>query len=178
MREPAAPDNPNFQEQLVLLLPRMRRFALSLTANMDKADDLVQAACERALSRKHQWQPGTRMDSWMFTIIHRLMIDNTRSMRERKPHIVFEEDRFITAAINGIKTLEAKLKLQKVATAMQKLKDSDRLVISLVCVDGMSYKHAAETLQVPVGTVMSRLARARKKLHQLVTSNPTSRKSL
>lgn len=170
MSDQASPDNPDFPDQLVSLLPRMRRFALSLTSNMDKADDLVQAACERALSRKHQWQPGTRLDSWMFKIIHRLMIDNAKSMRERKPHIALEEERFIATAINGMKKLEAKLRLQQVATAMQKLKDSDRLVISLVCIDGMSYKHAAETLQVPVGTVMSRLARARKKLHQLVTS--------
>ncbi len=170
MLNSAAPDNQDFRDQLVSLLPRMRRFALSLTSDMDKADDLVQTACERALSRKHQWQPGSRLDSWMFKIIHRLMIDKTRSMRERKPHIAFEEDRFIATAINGMKKLEARQRLQKVATAMQKLKDRDRLIISLVCVDGMSYKHAAETLQVPVGTVMSRLARARIKLHQLVNS--------
>ncbi len=169
MREAETPDK-DFRDQLVTLLPRMRRFALSLTSNMDRADDLVQAACERALSRQHQWQPGTRLDSWMFKIIHRLMIDGTRSMRVRKPHIVLEEERFIATAINGMKKLEAKLKLRRVAAAMQKMTTGDRLVISLVCIDGMSYRDAAETMQVPVGTVMSRLARARKKLHKLVSS--------
>lgn len=157
------------RDQLVTLLPRLRRFALSLTSNMEEADDLVQAACERALARQHQWQPGTRLDSWMFKITHRLMIDETRSMRKRKPHLVLEEERFIATAINGMKKLEAKFKLQQVIAAMRQLADSDRLVISLVCIDGMSYRDAAETMQVPVGTVMSRLARARKRLHKLVT---------
>jgi RNA polymerase sigma-70 factor (ECF subfamily) len=68
-----------------------------------------------------------------------------------------------------MKKLEAKLQLEKVAGAMRKLPDNDRVILSLVCVDGMSYKDAAETLQIPVGTVMSRLARARKKLHTLLS---------
>ncbi|MBW2096394.1 MAG: hypothetical protein JRI80_16075 [Deltaproteobacteria bacterium] len=58
-----------YHDQIVALLPRLRRFALSLTSNKEDADDLVQAACERALSRQHQWQPGTRLDSWLFRII-------------------------------------------------------------------------------------------------------------
>ncbi len=157
-----------FREQLVALLPRLRRFALFLTSDMTEADDLVQSACERALSRRLQWQPGSRLDSWMFSIIHHLMIDETRTMRRRKTHIPLEEGRFIATAMNGMKKLEAKLRLKQVAMAMQHLTDNDRLVISLVCIDGMSYKDAANTLQVPVGTVMSRLARARKKLYGLV----------
>jgi RNA polymerase sigma-70 factor (ECF subfamily) len=99
------------------------------------------------------------------------MIDETRSMRKQRPHFVLDEDRFLTTAINGMKKLEAKLKLQRVTAAMRKLTDNDRMVISLVCIEGISYKETAGILQVPIGTVMSRLARARKRLHQLVVSS-------
>jgi RNA polymerase sigma-70 factor (ECF subfamily) len=157
-----------FRNQLVALLPRLRRFALSLTGDITDADDLVQNACEHALTRRHQWQPDKRLDSWMFAIIHHLLIDETRTMRRKKVHVPFEEGRFLTTAISSIKKLEAKLRLKQVAEAMQRLTDKDRLVISLICIDGMSYSDAAETMQIPVGTVMSRLARARKKLHELV----------
>jgi RNA polymerase sigma-70 factor (ECF subfamily) len=158
-----------FRKQVVELLPRMRRFALSLTGNLDAADDLVQATCERALDRQQQWQPGTRLDSWMFKMMHRMLIDEKRAMRNRAPHIAFEEERF-TGMIkeDGMKKLEARLQLEQVAGAMRKLPDNDRVILSLVCVDGMSYKEAAQTLEIPPGTVMSRLARARKKLHELL----------
>ena len=161
-------DDSAFREQLVTLLPRLRRFALSLTPDMSEADDLVQAACEHALSRRRQFKAGSRMDSWMFSIIHHLLIDETRAMRRKKPHVSFDEGRFIATAMNGMKKLEAKFQLQEVFSAMRRLGDNDRLVLSLVCIDGMSYKDAARTMQVPVGTVMSRLARARKKLYSLV----------
>jgi RNA polymerase sigma-70 factor (ECF subfamily) len=157
-----------FRNQLVALLPRLRRFALSLTGNMSDADDLVQNSCEHALSRRHQWRPEKPLDSWMFAIIHHLLIDETRSMRRKKEHIPFKEERFPQAAVSSMDKLDAKMRLKLVAKAMQLLTDKDRLVISLVCIDEMSYADAAETMQIPVGTVMSRLARARKKLHQLV----------
>ncbi len=168
MRDTNKDDEREFRRRLVELLPRLRRFALSLTGDMSEADDLVQSACEHALSRRHQFKDGRRMDSWMFSIIHHLLIDETRAMRRKKPHVPLEEGRFLATAINGMKKLEAKLQLQTVYAAMQRLTDNDRLVISLVCIDGMSYKDAAQTMQVPVGTVMSRLARARKKLYGLV----------
>ncbi len=160
-----------FRDELVRLLPRLRRFALSLTGDLDKADDLVQAACVRALSRRHQWRDGSRLDSWMFKIIHRLMIDTSRAMRVRAPHFRLEEERFVAKTGNIMRKVEAKWSLGKVAAAMRKMTVDERLILSLVCIDGMSYRHAAETLQIPVGTVMSRLARARKKLHRLVAAS-------
>jgi len=149
-------------------LPRLRRFAFSLTANLADADDLVQAACERALSREQQWRPGTRLDSWMFRIIQTLKIDQTRSMRQRSPHLPLEETTFGPVGDNEKNRIEAKMALGQVARAMQRLPENDRLVLSLVCVEGQSYKDAALTLQVPIGTVMSRLARARRRLHTMV----------
>ncbi|RTZ96134.1 MAG: RNA polymerase sigma factor [Deltaproteobacteria bacterium] len=158
----------DFRDQIVALLPRLRRFAFSLTANLADADDLVQAACERALSREQQWRPGTRLDSWMFRIIQTLKIDQARSMRQRSPHLPLEETTFGPVGDNEKNRIEAKMALGQVARAMQRLPENDRLVLSLVCVEGQSYKDAALTLQVPIGTVMSRLARARRRLHTMV----------
>jgi len=160
-----------YRDQIVALLPRLRRFALSLTSNQEDADDLVQAACERALTREPQWQPGTRLDSWLFRIIYTLRIDKSRSMRESKVHVPFEEAAVRQEAGEKEGKLEAKLMLQHVLKAMRQLPENDRLILALVCVDGMSYKHASATLEVPIGTVMSRLARARKKLYVLVNGD-------
>ena len=168
MNRSAGEEDHAFRDELVALLPRLRRFALSLTGDMAEADDLVQAACEKALSRRKQFRAGSRLDRWMFTIIHHLLIDESRSMRKKKPHLPFDEGRIIGMAMNGMKKLEAKLQLQSVLAAMRRLSDRDRQVLALVCIDGMSYREAAKTMQVPVGTVMSRLARARKKLYALV----------
>jgi RNA polymerase sigma-70 factor (ECF subfamily) len=165
MRKPVGND---FRDQIVALLPRLRRFAFSLTSNLADADDLVQAACERALARERQWRPGTRLDSWMFRIIHTLRIDHVRSMRERRPHLPLEETTLQPTGDNSKSRIEAKMALGRVVEAMQRLPENDRLILSLVCVEGQSYKDAAATLQVPIGTIMSRLARARRKLHTMV----------
>ncbi len=162
-------DEQAFRQQLVALLPRLRRFALSLTGDMAEADDLVQAACERALSRFHQWRPGSRLDRWLFAIIHHLFIDERRTMRWKKPHLPLEEESLLLHAKNTMKKLEARLQLGEVARAMRRMGETERMVLSLVCVEGMSYRDAAEIMEVPVGTVMSRLARARKKLHRLIS---------
>jgi len=153
-----------FRTELIALLPRLRRFALGLTARPDLADDLVQAGCERALTRQHQWQPGTRLDSWMFRILQNLWIDHLRSGGREQP--VEPEEIENVADRDWDRGLEAKLTLEQVVAAMGRLPPSMRAVLTLVCVDGQSYKEAAATLEVPIGTVMSRLARARLELHR------------
>ncbi len=157
-----------FRKELVALLPRLRRFAWSLTSDRTEADDLVQAACERALSHMHQWKPGTRLDSWMFRILYNLMIDETRRSRKKKVHMPLDEELLATAQSDGTRRMEAKVQLKQVLEAMMKLNPQERALLSLVCIEGMSYKEAADTLGIPIGTVMSRLARARKKLYQMV----------
>jgi RNA polymerase sigma-70 factor (ECF subfamily) len=152
---------------MVAILPRLRRFAYSLTSGVEEADDLVQAACERALSREHQWHPGTRLDSWMFRIIYTLWIDQARAMRNRKVHLQLDEGS-LRCGDGKDKKLEARLMLKRVVQAMGEMSRKDRLVLSLICVDGMSYKDAADVLQVPMGTIMSRLARARRRLYAMV----------
>lgn len=155
-----------FRAELIELLPRLRRFALGLTANPDRADDLVQAGCERALSRQHQWQPGTRLDSWMFRILQNLWIDQLRSPRSE---VTAEQEEVENVPDRDWDSgFEARLTLEQVVAAMGRLPAPMRVVLTLVCVDGQSYKEAAEVLEVPIGTVMSRLARARVELHRLL----------
>lgn len=153
-----------FRAELIALLPRLRRFALGLTAHPDRADDLVQAGCERALARQHQWQPGTRLDSWMYRILQNLWIDQLRS--GGREETVEQEEVENVPDRDWDSGFEAKLTLEQVVAAMGRLPEPMRLVLTLVCIDGQSYKEAAAALDVPIGTVMSRLARARLELHR------------
>ena len=158
------------RQQLIALLPRLRRFALSLTGAHADADDLVQAACERALTRLHQWQPDTRLDSWMFRIIKTIWIDQWRSYQARGEQV--DLDSIEPVGSNGRHVTEVKNTLEVVCKAMEKLPDDQRLVLTLISVDGLSYEEAAAVLEVPVGTVMSRLSRARRRLHELLKTPP------
>lgn len=153
------------RHQIVTHLPRLRRFAYALTGDMDSADDLVQETCARALSRLEQWQPGTRLDSWMFRIAQNIWIDRVRSRKVRGVVVDLDAVRDM-AGEDGRQVVEGRLTLNKLAEGMARLPADQRVLIALVCVDGLSYKEAAEVLEVPIGTVMSRLARARRALHE------------
>ena len=150
------------REEMVALLPRLRRFARGLAGVPDQADDLVQAACERALTRIDQWQPGTRLDSWMFRIVQTIWLDERRAVKVRtgegRIDAEMAEDEL---AFDGGRGLEAHMTYEAVRAAMATLPEDQRAVLVLVCVEGQSYKEAAVALDIPIGTVMSRLARAR-----------------
>lgn len=157
-----------FRAQLIELLPRLRRFALGLTGNPDTADDLVQSGCEKALAKREQWQPGTRLDSWMYKIMQNLWIDQVRAKKETaldEPEAIEQvPDRDIAGGTHS------SIELEQVLRAMQTLPEPMRAVLTLVCIEDQSYKEAAETLGVPIGTVMSRLARARLELSKALAS--------
>ena len=173
--EPGAPASARFSDQLIEVLPRLRRFARSLTGAAAEADDLVQAACERALAREHQFQEGTRFDSWMFRIVQTLWIDQLRARDVRK------EDGDAAAERLGsdmpVRRIEARLALGEVRLAVERLPPEQRAVLMLVTVEGLSYKEAAAVTGVPVGTIMSRLARARIALHQQLAAGAGVRRS-
>jgi RNA polymerase sigma-70 factor, ECF subfamily len=155
-------------DQLIAVLPRLRRFARGLSGSAADADDLVQAACERALTRAHQFQEGTRFDSWMFRIIQTIWIDQLRSRDTRREEV--EEQGMNVGTDEPARRIEARLALQEVRIALRTLPPEQRTALLLVTVDGLSYKEAAEVAEVPVGTIMSRLARARIALQaKLVT---------
>jgi RNA polymerase sigma-70 factor (ECF subfamily) len=148
-----------FSDQLIAVLPRLRRFARGLSGSVADADDLVQAACERALARQHQFQEGTRFDSWMFRIVQTIWIDQVRARDVRKEDGDVAEDRL--GSDEPARRVEARLALNEVRRALDHLPPDQRAALLLVTVEGLSYKEAAEALQVPVGTIMSRLSRAR-----------------
>ena len=153
-----------FGDQLIAVLPRLRRFARGLAGNAAEADDLVQAACERALAREHQFQEGTRFDSWMFRIVQTIWIDQLRARDVRKESGEVAEERLGSDA--PVRGVEARLALGEVRRAVEMLPADQRTTLMLVTVEGLSYKEAAAVAGVPVGTIMSRLARARVALQQ------------
>jgi RNA polymerase sigma-70 factor (ECF subfamily) len=151
------------EDQLVAFLPNLRRFAISLCRSRELADDLVQMACERALANAASFQEGTRFDAWMFRILRNLWIDEARKRKTAGPQEDIETQTDLVGA-SGERETEARLTLKSVAEAIDALVEEQREVLLLVCVEELSYKEAADVLGVPIGTVMSRLARARKNL--------------
>jgi RNA polymerase sigma-70 factor (ECF subfamily) len=147
--------------ELVAILPRMRRFGLSLARSQDRADDLVQAACERALKAQRSYEPGTRLDSWVFRIMRNLWIDEMRKSQRQGPHGDVNESIDLVGD-DGVRTTELRSEASAVEQAVLRLPEEFRTVLMLVCIDELSYREAAEVLGIPIGTVMSRLARARK----------------
>ncbi len=152
-----------FEDELLPLLPRLRRFARSLARSPADADDLCQAAIERALKARDQWQPGTRMDSWMYRIMRNAWIDTTRSNQRRGETFVGEEAG-LAVGDAGDKAVEAHVELGNVARAMQTLPPEQREAIALVLVEGLAYEEAAAILDIPMGTLTSRLVRGREAL--------------
>lgn len=145
---------------MIELLPRLRRFAYALTGSLDQADDLVQDTCERALARMDQWTPGTRLDSWMYRIAQNLWVDRKRAEKSRGEQIDLDGMHEL-AGTDGRRVVEGRLTLQRVNEELDRLSKDQRVLVALVCVEGLTYREAAETLDIPIGTVMSRLARAR-----------------
>ncbi|MFC5524220.1 RNA polymerase sigma factor [Rhodanobacter ginsengisoli] len=147
------------REGLLPLLPRLRRLARALAGQVADADDLVQLVLERALARAEQWRPDAALDKWVFAIARNAWRDELRG-RGRSQNLFAPEEAGVTAA-DGASTPAQTLDL---AAALATLPPDHREVVALVLVEGLSYSEAAELLEVPVGTVTSRLARARASL--------------
>jgi RNA polymerase sigma-70 factor (ECF subfamily) len=159
------------RHEIAALLPRLRRFARTVTRHREDADDLVQLAVERALRRLDHWQPGTRLDSWMFTIMKNAWIDEVRARVRRDAVLLPEEAGENVGDAVGEGPAERHHLRLDVLKAMAKLNDDQRMAVGLVLVEGLPYKEAAEVLGIPVGTLTSRLARARDTL-QAVLAEP------
>jgi RNA polymerase sigma factor (sigma-70 family) len=150
-----------FEEQLLEHLPRLRRFAHALARNATDADDLLQAAVERALTRRDQWQPGTRLDSWMYRLMRNLWIDTVRADTRRGETFVPPDAGDFVGASGG---QEEAVELGKVGAAMRMLPPEQREAVALVVIEGFAYREAAEILDIPMGTLTSRLVRGREAL--------------
>jgi RNA polymerase sigma-70 factor (ECF subfamily) len=151
-----------FKTQMIRLLPRLRRFALSLTRSGPDADDLLQDACTTALQKWHQYDPSQPFDPWMFRILRNLWISETRKRKVRMGagQIPAEDATELRTESTVDDVLTAKQVQLKVADLDPKLGQP----LMLVCAEGYSYKEASDLLDVPIGTVMSRIHRARKLL--------------
>lgn len=153
--------------QLIALLPRLRRFCRGVAGSTVEGDELLQMACERALSRLHQWQPGTRFDSWMYRIAQTIWINKVQM--ESRRNTIADSDA-LSGIVGGDTRTEVETRdlYDKTMASLRELPIEQRQVLVLVCVEGFSYQEAADMLELKIGTVMSRLARARLRLREMV----------
>ncbi len=149
-------------EPLRELLPRLRRFAVSLTRNTSSADDLVQATLERAITRWGDKRPEGDLRAWLFSILYRQFLDAQRRTRRYARMLDF-----FTGREDVQPSVERTVMAQSTLQAFDQLNTEQRALLLWVSVEGLSYKEVAEILGVPLGTVMSRLSRARQALRQL-----------
>jgi RNA polymerase sigma-70 factor (ECF subfamily) len=154
----------NIQEQIVALLPRLRRFARNLVRNPHDADDVVQIAVERALLKLDQWHSDARLDSWLFKILRNAWIDEVRA-RARRAKVLMPPE---AGEQVGEASMEREVDRWSAEDALARLPEDQRLAVSLVLIEGVSYKEAAEVLDVPLGTLTSRLARGREALQKML----------
>jgi RNA polymerase sigma-70 factor (ECF subfamily) len=161
----------DFGEQVGTLLPRLRRFARTLTRHPQDADDLVQLAVERALTRSKQWRPDSSLANWMLAIVRNAWIDETRSRRRRDAVLVPENE----AAEVGDTGTDRDIELWSIQSALDRLPEEQRLAVALVLIEGLSYREAAQVMEVPIGTLTSRLARGRMALQSMLADQVTTR---
>jgi RNA polymerase sigma-70 factor, ECF subfamily len=155
----------NIAQLLEPQIPRLQRYARSLTQDVSRADDLVQSCLVRALSKEHLWQPGTDLRAWLFTILHNQHVNDVRRL-VREGIVVSVED--IASNLAAAPSAAAALELRDLEEAIAVLPREQREVILLAGREGKRYDEIAAILRVPVGTVRSRLSRARARLRELM----------
>ncbi len=153
-------------DSIVGLIPRLRRYARALAGDKAAADDLVQDTLERAWAKLHLYRRGTDLRAWMFTVMHNVFVNQLRASR---PGVQLEDD--LPELSRPARETES-LELRDLDRAIRRLPPEQREVLLLVVLEDMSYDEAARTLGIPIGTVMSRLARAREKLRSMLSGLP------
>jgi RNA polymerase sigma-70 factor (ECF subfamily) len=160
------------RRELIALLPRLYRFALVLTKSPADADDLVQATCERAILRLDTWIWGTALDRWLFKIAHNLYRNQRRDAANRS-RLLQEHATIPDQSVGGSVDAELWITLQEVRRMVMLLPEEQREVLLLVTVEGLAYRDVADILQIPIGTVTSRLARARDAIRTAFATAPS-----
>lgn len=150
------------------LIPRLHRFALALTGAAADADDITQAALERALAHRKRFTAETRLEAWIIRVARNLWLDQ---LRRRKVRLVAVDPAMLDAPIGG--SADLRLEAGEALRALATLPPGQREVAALVLVEGYSYQEAADALQTPIGTIMSRLSRARLALADLLLGSET-----
>ena len=145
-------------------IPRLRRYARALTRDVVRADDLIQSCLTRAIAKQHLWQHGTNLRAWLFTIMHNQHVNDVRRGVREGNTVELAQVPMLTAPSNAVPRLE----LRDLERALGKLAHEQREVLMLVGLEGMRYDQVAEILNVPIGTVRSRLSRGRDQLRTLM----------
>jgi RNA polymerase sigma-70 factor, ECF subfamily len=162
----------DIRQELIALMPRLRRFAYALAGDPQRGDDLVQEAFARAFAHLGQYQPGTRLDSWMYRIVRNVWFNQERAARVRRTVVDLDHAPEIMGA-DGRDVVETRLTLEQVLRALARIPQDQRELIVLICVEGLSFKEAAAILDIPLGTATSRLARGRRALYMLAIEGQT-----
>ena len=149
-------------------LPRLRRYANALVRDKWGAEDLLQDTLERAYSKWHLWRSDSNLRAWLFSIMHNVFINQITREAARPARVPLEEALEVSVAARN----ETQMEARDLIKALEKLPDEQREVVLLICLEDMKYEEAARVLDIPVGTVMSRLARGREKLRRLMEGAP------
>ncbi len=159
----------NEQDRSVVLgnieteIPRLRRYARYLVRDIECADDLVQDCLVRAIEHIDQWKPGTNLRAWMFVILKNVFLNELQRSKRETPNEWRHDEEFIVPAAQ-----EARLTLLEIQDAFFKLSDEHREILLLIAIEGLKYEEASLVLEIPVGTIRSRLSRARRALSNLI----------
>lgn len=160
----------NEAQRLVDLIPRLRRYARALAGDRASADDLVQDTLERAWAKLHLYRRGTDLRAWLFTVMHNVHVNKVRAARSTDPL----DDEMPELAQRAAQS--DALVVRDLDRAIARLPAEQRAVLLLVTLEEMSYEQVARTLGIPIGTVMSRLSRAREKLRSMMTGQAAAAK--
>ena len=155
----------DFGAQTTTFIPRLRRYARALTGDALLADDLVQDTLERALVKRHLWRQGSDLRAWMFTIMHNVFVNQIRA-RAADAAVALDAEAYDVAARSSPLDL---LEVGDIDAAIRRLPGEQREVLLLVALEQLSYGETAQALGIPLGTVMSRLYRARERLRTLLS---------
>jgi RNA polymerase sigma-70 factor, ECF subfamily len=157
-------------QQLLELVPRLRRYARALVGDRAAADDLVQDTLERALGKLHLYRPGSDLRAWLFTVMHNVHVNQIRAVRATDP---IDED---MPELAQRPAQQDGLLVRDLERSIARLPTEQREVLLLIALEGLSYEETARTLGIPIGTVMSRLSRAREKLRAMLLGLPPGAK--
>jgi RNA polymerase sigma-70 factor (ECF subfamily) len=154
------------QRLIIDQIPALRRYARALTGERHAADELVQDSLERAWSRFHLWRPGTDVRAWLFTIMHNLYANAVRKAKRAPAYTALVEADSVSAIQPNA---EAGIEVSNLIQALATLPDSQREILLLVSLEGLTYEQVSQVLGIPIGTVMSRLSRGREQLRQIMS---------
>jgi RNA polymerase sigma-70 factor (ECF subfamily) len=154
----------DFGAKVIAVIPRLRRYARALTGDAMQADDLVQDTLERALNKRHLWRPGSDLRAWMFTIMHNVFVNQVRARPAEATVTLDGEALDVPARSSPVDMLE----VADIDAAIRRLPGEQREVLLLVALEQLSYGETARVLEIPVGTVMSRLHRARERVRVML----------